>query len=68
MAELHITPEASVDNVQRILIGAVRKLREGMDEGPFGPPMPLTPEECCVLWQTLDILGPKLVEMSNGTS
>lgn len=66
MAEPYTTPEATTDLIQRVLIGAVRKLREGMDEGPNGLPVALTPEECCVLWRTLDILDPKLVEMSNG--
>ncbi len=66
MAELHVTPEANVEHIQRVLIGAVRKLREGMDEGPFAPPITLSTEEACLLWRTLELSNPKLVEMSNG--
>lgn len=55
-------PEAMIDHTQRVLFGAVRKLREAMDEGPFAPPISLSTEEACLLWRTLDIFAPNVVE------
>ena len=52
----------SGDHMQRVIAEAVRKLKAGMDDGPFAPPITLTTEEACALWRVIDIFAPQLTE------
>lgn len=46
----------------RVLGEAVRKLKAGMDDGPYGPNVSLTTEEACLIWRAPDIYLPELTE------
>lgn len=55
-----------ISHAQRVLIEATRKLRAGMDDGPYGQGVHLTNEEACMLWRTLDIYLPEMTEKASG--
>ena len=41
------------DDLKRTLESALRKLKGGMDDGPFGPDVTLTTAEACLVYRTL---------------
>lgn len=46
-----------------LLGSAIRKLKAGMDSGPFGPPVMLEPNEATILYRTFEIKLPALTRL-----
>jgi hypothetical protein len=42
------------DDLKQTMESALRKLKAGMDEGPFGPDVTLTTSESCLLYRMLN--------------
>lgn len=43
-----------MDDLKQTIESALRKLKAGMDDGPFGPDVVLTTSESCVVYRMLN--------------
>lgn len=50
-----------LSNLKQTLESAMRKLKAGFDDGPFGPDVQLTTAEACILYRAMtEQLGVKI--------